>query len=96
MTHHHLLKPRLVWGTFTDATEAAAWARTQWDADPPTESYKNPDSCQKFARRSAELGQDVVWSWDWPKNGDNTTCRVYLISCPSRSDPSIRCPSPPR
>jgi hypothetical protein len=96
MTTHHLLKPHLVKATFTNPTEAAAWMRQQWEADPPLETYKNPDSCQKFSRRMAELGKDVVWSWDWPRLGDNTTVRVYMITCPSESDPGIRCPAPPR
>lgn len=94
-TTHHLLKPRLVKATFTDPESAAAWMRKQYEADPPTETYKNPDSCQKFHRRMIELRKDTIWSWDWPKLGDSTTCRAYMITCPSESEPGIRCPAPP-
>ncbi|QMU72110.1 hypothetical protein [Streptacidiphilus sp. P02-A3a] len=93
---HHLLKPQLVRATFTDVDAASAWMREQWEADPPQETYKNPDNCQKFARRMIELGKDTIWSWDWPRTGDNVSVRAYMITCPNPADLGIRCPAPPR
>lgn len=92
----NLRRPRLVRGTWTDIDDATAWMREMWDQNTPMTTHKDPDSCQQFARRMGELGKDAVWSWDLPHSGDQTSARIYLVSCPNSMAPELPCPQPPR
>lgn len=92
----NLLRPRLVRATFTDAADAAAWARAMYEENRPASDYTNPDNTQWYMRRSIELALDPVWRWDTPNPGDSTANWAAVVCCPNRMEPSYPCPKPPQ
>lgn len=96
MLAHHLLRPRLVRGTFTAPDDVVDWMHQQWKENEPETSHRQPSRMLGYCHRMLTLGKDVVWSWDYPRSGDNTSVRVYGICCPRWDFPDIACPRPPR